>query len=61
MGVSILYPSRQNILSYPSDEPRKLFDILTYGPRLISWAGAHRITKPIAWAGPGGLQARARV
>ena len=53
MGVSILYPSRQNRLSYPSNTPRKLCYILPYGPRLILWARAHHITKPIAWARPG--------
>ena len=53
MGMSILYPSWQNRLSYSSNKPRKLFYILPYGPRLILWARAHHITKPIAWARPG--------
>ena len=53
MGMSSLYPSRQNRLRHPSNKPRKLFYILPYGPRLILWARAHHITKPIAWAGPG--------
>ena len=58
-GVSILYPSWQNRLAYPSNKPRKLFYILPYGLRIILCVRAHHITEP-TWVGLGPIEPRAR-
>ena len=50
MRVSTLYPSWQNSLDYPSNNPRKLFYILPDGLRIVLCMLAHRIAEP-TWVG----------
>ena len=52
MGVSILYPSKQNALDYPSNKPRELLCILLYGLRIILCVQAQHFTEP-TWSGSG--------
>ena len=46
MGVSILYPSWQNRLPFPSTKPRHLLYISPYALRTISCVRVHHTTEP---------------